>query len=102
MLTRRESPINPRGPRAPGTGRLRFIEVQGRAAGSATVTITKNEILTALNEPDDFLLALVIVDDTMLPDILYIRSPSGREPDSGVTSVNDDLDGLPSKAEKPA
>ena len=35
--------------RIPGSGRLRFIEVKGRAAGAATVTITRNEILTGLN-----------------------------------------------------
>src|SRR5690606_39257793 len=32
--------------RIPGTGKLRFIEVKGRAEGATTVTITKNEILT--------------------------------------------------------
>jgi hypothetical protein len=34
-------------------GRLRFIEVKGRASGADTITITKNEILTGLNKPDD-------------------------------------------------
>lgn len=43
----------------PGTGRLRFIEVKGRVAGAGTVTVTKNEILTSLKKPDDFILALV-------------------------------------------
>ena len=46
----------------PGTGRLRFIEVKGRAAGAKTVTVTKNEILTALNKPDEFILAIVEYD----------------------------------------
>src|SRR5207237_1963308 len=32
----------------PGGGPLRFIEVKGRAAGADSVTVTKNEILTAL------------------------------------------------------
>jgi hypothetical protein len=41
---------------------LRFIEVKGRAKGSKTVTVTKNEILTALNKQDDFILALVELD----------------------------------------
>jgi hypothetical protein len=36
----------------PGTGRLRFIEVKGRIVGAQTVTVTKNEILTALNKPE--------------------------------------------------
>ena len=39
-----------------GDDRLRFIEVKGRISGAETVTITKNEILTALNKPDDWLL----------------------------------------------
>ena len=43
----------------PGTGRLRFIEVKGRAAGAKTVTVTQNEILTALNKPEEFILAIV-------------------------------------------
>src|SRR5205807_5604553 len=43
----------------PGTGKLRFIEVKGRVKDSATVMVTKNEVLTALNKPDDFILAVV-------------------------------------------
>ena len=42
-----------------GGGRLRFIEVKGRVTGADTVTVTKNEILTSLNKPEDFVLALV-------------------------------------------
>src|SRR5438105_15614134 len=43
----------------PGTGKLRFIEVTGRVRDSATVMVTKNEVLTALNKPDDFILGVV-------------------------------------------
>lgn len=79
--------------RIPGTGKLRFIEVKGRAKGAQTVTITKNEILTAFNKPEDFILALVEVDgDRAAPR--YIRRPFQREPDFGVTSVNYSLDEL--------
>jgi hypothetical protein len=46
----------------PGTGRLRFIEVKGRVRGATTITATKNEILSCLNKPDDFILAIVEVD----------------------------------------
>ncbi|MEG3070482.1 MAG: DUF3883 domain-containing protein [Candidatus Syntrophopropionicum ammoniitolerans] len=35
----------------PGGATLRFIEVKGRAKGATTVTVTKNEILTAFNKP---------------------------------------------------
>ena len=51
-------------PSAPSalTGQLRFIEVKGRVKGAETVTITKNEILTALNKPDEFILAVMTAD----------------------------------------
>ena len=42
---------------------MRFIEVKGRAKGSSeTVTVTRNEQLTALNRTDNYILALVTVD----------------------------------------
>lgn len=85
----------------PGTGRLRFIEVKGRVAGSGTVTVTKNEILTALNKPEDFILAIVEIDgDAATPR--YIRQPFEREPDFGVTSVNYDLREMLERAEEPS
>ena len=85
----------------PGTGCLRFIEVKGRAQGAPTVTVTKNEILTALNKPDEFILAVVELDgDKTIPR--YVRKPFGREPDFGVTSVNYKLSELIAKAEEPA
>ena len=84
----------------PGTGKLRFIEVKGRVAGADTVTLTKNEILTALNKPDEFILAIVEVDgDTASPS--YIWQPFHREPDFGVTSVNYELNELMSAADRP-
>ena len=73
--------------RAPGEGRLRFIEVKGRIAGAATVTVTKNEILTALNKPEDYILAIVEINEGET-HITYVTKPFRREPDFGVTSVN--------------
>ena len=32
--------------------------MKGRVAGATTVTVTRNEILTALNKPEDFILAV--------------------------------------------
>ncbi len=72
----------------PGTGRLRFIEVKGRVVGADTVTVTRNEILTALNKPDDFILAIVQVDGESARPAVYVCQPFGREPDFGVTSVS--------------
>lgn len=80
--------------RDPATGLLYFIEVKGRVKGAKTVTVTRNEILTALNKPDRFILALVLVDGDKVERIAYIPGPFKREPDFGVTSANYDLDEL--------
>jgi superfamily II DNA or RNA helicase len=85
----------------PGTGKLRFIEVKGRAEGADSITITKNEILTALNKPEDFILAVVLQGEEGLT-VRYVRTPFEREPDFGVTSVNYDLKKLLAKGEIPA
>ncbi|HEY7414074.1 MAG TPA: helicase-related protein [Ktedonobacteraceae bacterium] len=86
----------------PGTGKLRFIEVKGRVAGADTVTLTKNEILTALNKPEEFILALVEVEGDTARQPCYVRQPFIREPDFGVTSVNYDLSKLLARGETPA
>ncbi|MFN0052907.1 MAG: helicase-related protein [Planctomycetales bacterium] len=82
----------------PGTGLLRFIEVKGRAAGAATVTITKNEILTALNKPENFVLAIGLIRGDSV-ELKYVRQPFQREPDFGVTSANYNLSDLLARAE---
>jgi hypothetical protein len=88
----------------PAGNRLRFIEVKGKAVGvgSTTVTISKTQIHTAFNKPDDFILAIVMVDGETAHEPLYIRRPFQKEPDFGVTSVNYDLEELLNRAEKPA
>jgi SNF2 family DNA or RNA helicase len=87
--------------RDPRTRRLRFIEVKGRVAGATTVTVTKNEILTSLNKPDDYILAIVELLDGEEHRVHYVRRPFRREPDFGVTSVNYDLAELLARAEEP-
>jgi len=79
--------------RIPGTNRLRFIEVKGRIRGASTVTVTKNEIITALNKPDSYILALVEVSEpTQLSlnncTLRYVQRPFQQKPDFAVTSVN--------------
>jgi len=85
----------------PDKGRLRFIEVKGRVTGADTVTVTKNEILTSLNKPEDFVLALVEFLDGETHQVHYLRRPFQREPDFGVTSVNYDFADLLARAEPP-
>jgi hypothetical protein len=87
--------------RDPRTGRLRFIEVKGRVAGAETVTVTRNEILTSLNKPDDYILAIVEFLDGGEHRVHYVRRPFRREPDFGVTSVNYALAELLARAEDP-
>jgi superfamily II DNA or RNA helicase len=86
----------------PGTGTLRFIEVKGRVSGAKTITVTKNEILTALNKPEHFILAIVEVDGDKTREPLYVRRPFQREPDFGVTCVTYSLAEILSRAEIPA
>jgi superfamily II DNA or RNA helicase len=107
------------GPKSDGD-RLRFIEVKGRISGAETVTISKNEILTALNKPDDWLLALVEVppapdfDEALMVGeerptygapagcvVKYVQRPFTREPDFGATSVNYNWRDLWARAAEP-
>ncbi len=88
--------------RVTGTGKLRFIEVKGRASGADTVTVTKNEILTSLNKPEDFILALVEFLDGENHRVRYLRQPFNREPDFGVTSVNYNFAELLARSAEPS
>lgn len=84
-----------------GTGKLRFIEVKGRAEGAETVTISKREIITGLNKPEDFILALIMVNgDKTRP--YYVRDFFEREPGFAEVSVNYSLKDLLSRASDPA
>ena len=85
----------------PGTGELRFIEVKGRVAGAETVTVTRNEILTALNKPDDFILAVVEVDGDQPATPRYVRRPFTRAGLRG-DQRELDLDDLLARAGDPA
>ncbi|MDX9872402.1 MAG: helicase-related protein [Clostridia bacterium] len=69
---------------------LRFIEVKGRSKGANSVTVTKNEILTAFNKPDEYILAIVEVDGTNTKTV-YLKNPFRERPDFASTSVNYDI-----------
>ena len=69
--------------REPGTGRLRFLEVKGRRADAREITVTRNEMLTALNAGDAYFLAAVLVEGDLVHAPLYVNNPSplfGAEP----------------------
>lgn len=69
---------------------LRMIEVKGRQKGAATVTVSKNEILCALNCRESFILALVEVDGST-SRVTYLRNPEFRAPAFTENSVNFDI-----------
>ena len=88
--------------RVPEDGRLRLIEVKGRISSADTITVTRNEVLTALNMPDDYILAIVEFLDSDRHRVHYVRQPFKKEPDWAVTSVNYHMKDLLARAEAPA
>ena len=87
--------------RVPATGALRFLEVKGRRSGAETLTVTRNEILCSLNEPDDFILAIVEFREDGTHAVHYVRQPFRREPDFAAASVNYTLKDLLARSEAP-
>lgn len=80
------------------TASLRFIEVKGRAKGGTAVTVTKNEILTALNKPEEFILAIVEVDGEQTKTT-YLKKPFKNAPDFSSRYVVHDIADLLEAAE---
>ena len=78
----------------------RHIEVKGRAKGSDTITVTRNEILYGLNQQDKFMLAIVLVEGDQITGPHYVRKPFTQEPDWAVASVNLNLQYLLARAEQ--
>lgn len=76
----------------------RHIEIKGRSNGQPTITVSRNEIIYALNQAEKFILAIVIVDGDQVEDVFYVRNPFTNEPDFGVASINYELSDLLSKA----
>ena len=80
--------------RDPESGVLNFIEVKGRADGADTLTITRNEMLTAFNAEDAYVLAVVQVESGFAREPVYVRNPThlfGSEPSFTEVSRNFNL-----------
>ncbi len=75
----------------------RHIEVKGRARGADVITVTANEICTALNQGDKFWLAIVLVDGDVVDGPHYIPQPFTQEPEPGATAVTFKLSTLLTK-----
>jgi superfamily II DNA or RNA helicase len=77
----------------------RLIEVKGRAKGATTITLTKNEIMTALNKADQFWLAIVLVnEDDSVDGPYYLQGPVSQAPDWAEVSKNLELAELLARA----
>ena len=77
---------------------LRMIEVKGVAKGSDAVTLSKNEILAGLNNPDGWFLAVVEVDGTTT-HTTYLKKPVMRTPAFTENGTNFDIGRLRKSAE---
>ena len=80
--------------RDPSTGTIRFIEVKGRAEGADVITVTRNEILFSLNNPEHYILAIITFGDDGTHQETYLKAPFRTAPDFGAQSVNYSLDEL--------
>ncbi len=91
--------IIPESMRTPNSPALRCIEVKGRSIfHDETVTVTRNEILTALNVPESFILALVIVDGDKTT-ATYCKNVFKKDIEDATESVNLQIKGLLSQAD---
>jgi len=91
--------------RDPTSGKLRFIEVKGRVTGADTITVTRNEILFGLHNPEDFILAIVEFMEDGSERTHYLRRPfadTGITSDFSETSVNFKFSKLIERAELPS
>lgn len=70
------------------TGKLFFIEVKGKTVGKETVTISANQINWSFNKPDEFVLAIVPVENGMANNPRYIRRPFDQSPSGQIQSCN--------------
>jgi len=85
----------------PNTESLVFIEVKGRWYQKPNVTLTKNEILCSRNEPTQFCLALVLIDQQGARQPRYLRSYAFGEPDFAETTRSFHLQKLLDSATEP-
>jgi hypothetical protein len=85
--------------REPEAHRLRLIEVKGRHVDAETITITRNELLVALNKRADYYLAVARVGSgDAVESLHYVRDPLARalsgDTQFGLVSVVLKLDDL--------
>ena len=85
---------------ADGKGLL-FIEVKGRWHQKSDLTLTRNEILCARNQPERWRLAVVLVDDGGAREPYYLKDVPFGEPDFAETTRTFHLGKLLEQAKAP-
>ena len=65
----------------------RLIEVKGRNIDAESVTVSRNEIIAALNNPDNFILAIVKLNADK-NETIYLKRPFEQPPDKAALSIN--------------
>lgn len=87
-------------PREPG--RLRFIEVKGKAVGKTTVTVSATQIRYCCNKPENWVLALVTVDGQGASSPRYLYGPFQEPPTFAEIGRNFRLAELLARSEPPS
>ncbi len=64
------------------------------------LSVTRNEILTTINKPEDCILAVGQVKDGE-HKLVYVRQPFEKAPEFAVASINYKLQELPSRGQTP-
>ena len=102
----REMPHNNEGydiesadPKEPG--RLRFIEVKGKAVGKTTVTVSATQIRYCCNQPENWILAIVQIDGDSANGPRYLYGPFDQAPGFAEVGRNLSLDSLMAESEPP-
>ena len=86
----------------PDADHVRFIEVKGRVDGADTVMITRQEVITSLHEPNQFILAIVQVASGVPcnPGYIYGKLDT-REPPFEQSAIQFNIKSLLERAEEP-
>lgn len=81
----------------------RFIEVKGRVSEAKSVTVSRQEIITSLNKPDQFILALVEIHNGSAGKPRYVNGAlDSRNPPFDQKSIQFDLNKLLERAKDPS
>ncbi len=83
-------------------GVRRFIEVKGRSASAGNVTLTRNELCFASNNPQQFILAVVEVEDSRAQPPRYLCGYRFYEPDPLADSISFNLRKLLQHCQEPS